>query len=92
MLSGDASESAFIKFSEAIEPIQTARNQHPKIAEIPFNSANKFALTIHNWQGNWDNNRVLMMKGAPERVWARCDNVLVGGKVRKRIRQPFAFS
>eukprot|EP01006_Ploeotia_vitrea_P056684 TRINITY_DN68116_c9_g3_i1.p2 TRINITY_DN68116_c9_g3~~TRINITY_DN68116_c9_g3_i1.p2 ORF type:complete len:1113 (-),score=653.57 TRINITY_DN68116_c9_g3_i1:66-3350(-) len=77
---GDASETAMIKFCEPITPIEVMRRNNETIGMIPFNSANKFAVTIVNQDNDWDKPRLLLMKGAPERVWSRCSHVLVKGK------------
>eukprot|EP01135_Chromosphaera_perkinsii_P003737 Nk52_evm55s252 gene=Nk52_evmTU55s252 len=77
---GDASETAFLKFCETVKPVQLIRDQCPKIAEIPFNSSNKFQLSIHE-SGSLDDQRLrLVMKGAPERIVSRCTHIMVDGK------------
>lgn len=70
---GDASESAILKFMEAVQncDVMTVREQNPKIAEIPFNSTNKFHLTIHRVTRP-DCHFLICMKGAPERILDRC--------------------
>jgi len=45
------------------------------IAEIPFNSVNKFMITKHK-------NGLGYVKGAPENVLGLCDYIEIGGKVR----------
>lgn len=77
---GDASESAFIKFLEPLEPVRETRARHPKVGELPFNSANKYAISIHCMDGDWEKPRMIAMKGAPERIWNRCTHVLVRGE------------
>lgn len=82
---GDASESAMIKFCEGVDPrpgvgIIDMRRANPKIAEVPFNSANKYQIAICNQDGDWSKPRLLTMKGAPEKIWSRCDTVLINGK------------
>ena len=54
------------------------RAAHEKVCEIPFNSTNKFQVSIHETEeaGKFQ----LMMKGAPERILARCSSILVGDK------------
>ena len=45
MVKGDASESAIYKFTESMTPgVMQYRDQHKTIAEIPFNSANKYQV------------------------------------------------
>lgn len=46
--SGDASEIALLKFSElTMGNVAEYRGKHPKVAEIPFNSTNKFHISVH---------------------------------------------
>merc|ERR1719399_364196 len=70
---GDASESAMIKFThENPHDILDQRAKNPKLCEIPFNSANKYQLSVHDVEGAGFT-PVIMMKGAPERIISRCD-------------------
>uniref|UniRef100_A0A8C3KE50 ATPase H+/K+ transporting subunit alpha n=1 Tax=Calidris pygmaea TaxID=425635 RepID=A0A8C3KE50_9CHAR len=42
---GDASETALLKFAEVtVGPVTEARGRFPKVAELPFNSTNKFQV------------------------------------------------
>ena len=56
------------------------RNAYPKVSkgkkkwEIPFNSANKFQVSVHVDVENPDT-PLLLMKGAPDRLIARCDRI-----------------
>lgn len=76
---GDASESALIKCIElSWGSVDKLRDHNPKIAEIPFNSANKYQVSIHAQQS--DPHYLLVMKGAPERILDRCNKVMVRGK------------
>jgi sodium/potassium-transporting ATPase subunit alpha len=78
---GDASESALIKFCEKVGPeLEGVRNANRKLAEIPFNSANKYQVSIHLLNNDEGQNRILVMKGAPERILMRCDYRLQDGK------------
>lgn len=74
-VNGDASEAGILKFSEKITSIMGMRAQNPQISTIPFNSANKFMLTI-NKTAELGGNLRLCMKGAPERVIDRCNSIL----------------
>uniref|UniRef100_A0A5F8HAG9 Sodium/potassium-transporting ATPase subunit alpha n=1 Tax=Monodelphis domestica TaxID=13616 RepID=A0A5F8HAG9_MONDO len=77
---GDASESALLKFIEqCYAPVMKMREINPKKAEIPFNSTNKYQLSIHLWDEE-SKSHVLVMKGAPERVLDRCSTILLHGE------------
>lgn len=70
---GDASESAILKCMEiALGNVDEYRRNNPKVCEIPFNSTNKYHLTIHETEENDDSSYLLCMKGAPERILERC--------------------
>ena len=75
---GDASESALLKFVQTYFDIDVYRRDHPKLKEIPFNSSNKYQVSIHQ-QAN-EKEHLLVMKGAPERILRRCDTILMNGK------------
>jgi len=85
--SGDASEGALIKY---IEPhlrasgtgIVQERKKGKILFKLPFNSTNKFMLHIFE-QGD-DKPHILWMKGAPERIWSRCNTILIEGKEQKK--------
>ncbi|XP_047504538.1 sodium/potassium-transporting ATPase subunit alpha-like [Pieris napi] len=63
---GDASEKAILNFIfECDNPI-TVRKRYPKVSEIPFNSVNKYQVSIHLDMLN--SKHILVMKGAPEVV------------------------
>lgn len=73
---GDPSESAILKTPElsSEDEINELRETHSKIFEIPFNSYDKFQLSIH--QDN-ENKHILVMKGAPEVIIPRCSTILL---------------
>eukprot|EP00126_Sphaerothecum_destruens_P010608 Sdes_comp20784_c0_seq1m16887 len=78
---GDASETAILKFCEQILSVNAVRDDCPKIVEIPFCSANKFQISIHESPDGVDDPRLLLvMKGAPERIVERCSHIMNGGK------------
>eukprot|EP00002_Diphylleia_rotans_P025318 TRINITY_DN4_c0_g1_i1.p1 TRINITY_DN4_c0_g1~~TRINITY_DN4_c0_g1_i1.p1 ORF type:complete len:1021 (-),score=231.41 TRINITY_DN4_c0_g1_i1:296-3358(-) len=79
---GDASESALIKFCDPFRDIMQMREANPKLFEVPFNSTNKYQLSVHKQEADARESRhLLVMKGAPERILERCSSILVGGKV-----------
>ncbi|XP_076857838.1 sodium/potassium-transporting ATPase subunit alpha-1b isoform X2 [Brachyhypopomus gauderio] len=81
-VAGDASESALLKCIElCCGPVKAMRDKYSKVAEIPFNSTNKYQVSVHN---NADTaspaKYILVMKGAPERILDRCSHILMHGK------------
>ncbi|XP_004688432.1 PREDICTED: sodium/potassium-transporting ATPase subunit alpha-4 isoform X3 [Condylura cristata] len=77
---GDASESALLKFIEqSYSSVKEMREKSPKVAEIPFNSTNKYQLSIHLREDS-SQAHVLMMKGAPERILEFCTSYLLHGQ------------
>ncbi|KAI6061815.1 Potassium-transporting ATPase alpha chain 1 [Aix galericulata] len=74
---GDASETALLKFAEVtVGTVSEARGRFPKVAELPFNSTNKFQLSVHVA----GDRQLLVLKGAPERVLERCSTVMIKGQ------------
>eukprot|EP00186_Timspurckia_oligopyrenoides_P004452 CAMPEP_0182443102 /NCGR_PEP_ID=MMETSP1172-20130603/1928_1 /TAXON_ID=708627 /ORGANISM="Timspurckia oligopyrenoides, Strain CCMP3278" /LENGTH=1169 /DNA_ID=CAMNT_0024638269 /DNA_START=63 /DNA_END=3569 /DNA_ORIENTATION=- len=70
---GDASEAAVLKFCEKIQDVRQTRLRNPQVGGIPFNSTNKFMVTIHKQES--DSNLKQCLKGAPERVLDRCSKM-----------------
>merc|ERR1711862_42124 len=56
------------------------RKRNKKVCEIPFNSANKYQVSIHETEYTNDNRYLLVMKGAPERILERCSTIVIDGK------------
>ncbi|XP_021092056.1 potassium-transporting ATPase alpha chain 2 isoform X1 [Heterocephalus glaber] len=78
---GDASETALLKFSEVIlGDVMEIRKRNRKVAEIPFNSTNKFQLSIHETEDPEDKHFLVVMKGAPERILERCSTIMINGQ------------
>ncbi|XP_027690948.1 potassium-transporting ATPase alpha chain 2 isoform X2 [Vombatus ursinus] len=78
---GDASETALLKFSEVIMgDVMERRKRNRKVAEIPFNSTNKFQLSIHETEDPDDKRFLLVMKGAPERILEKCSTIMIHGQ------------
>ncbi len=83
---GNASEIAMIKLCQPFRDIDEYRECNPCIFKIPFNSKNKYQVhvCIQEQYGLSQDNvgpRVVLMKGAPERIIDRCDGVLLNDKV-----------
>ena len=78
---GDASETAIVQYSEHIlGNVMKYRQDWTKIGEIPFNSTNKYQLSIHEIPDRSDSGRLLVMKGAPERILEHCTKILINGE------------
>ncbi|KAL3120582.1 hypothetical protein niasHT_007874 [Heterodera trifolii] len=77
---GDASEVALLKFTEiTVGNVVEYRQKNRKIAEIPFNSTNKYQLSIHETDDGHPG-YLIVMKGAPERILQRCSHMLLKGQ------------
>ncbi|XP_026220191.1 sodium/potassium-transporting ATPase subunit alpha-1 [Anabas testudineus] len=80
---GDASEAALFKCIEmCCGSVEEMRNKSPKLAEIPFNSTNKYQLSIHKNSTPGETKHLLVMKGAPERILDRCSTIMIHGNVQ----------
>ena len=90
VMGGDASETAMIKFFHLITGIELVRESYPILnrndvkGEVPFNSANKYALTLHEpvdfAPSGHEDDCLLLMKGAPEQIWQRCSKIMIKGE------------
>jgi len=68
---GDATDAGLLRYSDAVYPVSMARQSFVTKFEIPFNSVNKFAVVVVSCAGaSYD---LVLIKGAPERVIAKCD-------------------
>ncbi|CAO3655723.1 unnamed protein product [Mucor hiemalis] len=75
---GDATETGLVRFAgDAFgTKFDTIPDEYPKVFEIPFNSDNKWAMSIHQKQ-HAAGPLTLYVKGAPERVLHLCDKILL---------------
>lgn len=80
-MEGDASETAILKCMELqYGNVAKYRQKYPKLTEIPFNSTNKFQVSIHDMRDPRDPRHLLVMKGAPERIIKLCNKILINDK------------
>jgi len=78
-VNGDASEAAILKCTElSTGDVMGYRAKHKKVCEIPFNSTNKYQVSIHEYPEG-DSVHLLVMKGAPERILDRCSTIIING-------------
>ncbi|KAJ0178264.1 hypothetical protein K1T71_006087 [Dendrolimus kikuchii] len=75
---GDASETAILNFLYKYDDPIAIRRNFPKVAEIPFNSVNKYQVSIHLDKSL--SRCVIVMKGAPECVLSHCSTLAVHNK------------
>ncbi|PVF94418.1 aminophospholipid-transporting P-type ATPase [Serendipita vermifera] len=78
---GDATETGLARFAGRSLPVfqyDGYQKKFPKVFEVPFNSSNKWALVILN-KPHDTGVLTSYLKGAPERVLAKCDTYLKDG-------------
>jgi sodium/potassium-transporting ATPase subunit alpha len=93
-ISGDATEVGLLKFAMECKKLpldndnnlEEIKRSFPKVFEIPFNSTNKWHLTIHQIGNGTE--YLLLLKGAPERVFAKCGSYL-GSEEKTPIEENF---
>ncbi|KAJ3126328.1 hypothetical protein HK100_010313 [Physocladia obscura] len=79
-VTGDATDKAVLRFAESLGSVDLVRKSFDKIFEIPFNSRNKWMLTI---QKSFENallfggsETTLFIKGAPDFLYPKITNIL----------------
>merc|ERR1711994_97279 len=82
-VNGDASEAAILKCTELTNGnVMDYRAKNKKLVEIPFNSTNKFQVSIHETSDPDEKRALMVMKGAPERILERCSTIVIDGTER----------
>jgi len=73
---GDPTEAALVVLAAklGVDAVETRRT-YPREAEVPFDSAYKFMATIHHLPIRGDTRVMILVKGAPDVVLARCTEV-----------------
>jgi sodium/potassium-transporting ATPase subunit alpha len=93
---GDASETALLKCVElSMGNVTQWRTKNKKVCEIPFNSTNKYQVSIHETENEKDSAYLLVMKGAPERILDRCSTIFAKGQevpLDDKLREQFNSS
>lgn len=71
---GDPTEAALVDLArKGGMDVASLRRQHPRLGEVPFDSATKLMATVHEVPGANDTTQVrLMVKGAPDVLLSRC--------------------
>jgi len=76
---GEPSDTALFNFVRMRQSVELMRYHNRKVFEIPFNSRNKFSLTITKPFRLKHEHRTVWMKGAPEVILERCSTYLDHG-------------
>ncbi|KAG6815332.1 hypothetical protein H0H93_010108, partial [Arthromyces matolae] len=75
VVNGDATDGAILRFTESFGNASAIRNSSPQIFQIPFNSRNKWMLTMYN-KSDKDSEKpsecVIYVKGAPDVLIPKC--------------------
>jgi sodium/potassium-transporting ATPase subunit alpha len=85
-VNGDASEAAILKCTELSTKaehggVMAYRKKNPKVCEIPFNSTNKYQVSVHDTKSMDEGQEYLIaMKGAPERILDLCSTIFINGE------------
>ncbi|KAI0088963.1 calcium ATPase transmembrane domain M-containing protein [Irpex rosettiformis] len=76
---GDATDTAVLRFSESLPTLDSAAlvDSHEKLFEIPFNSRNKWMLTVvRERKASEDPCTWIFVKGAPDILFPACTHFL----------------
>eukprot|EP00386_Alphamonas_edax_P007449 GDKI01024818.1.p1 GENE.GDKI01024818.1~~GDKI01024818.1.p1 ORF type:complete len:1201 (+),score=397.54 GDKI01024818.1:91-3603(+) len=89
LIEGDATESALLRFCQGMFDVVEYKTKNPKFFEIPFNSRNKWQLSLHYMdlqetetvlsRREKKSGCTLFLKGAPERVVDMCQTYMKNG-------------
>lgn len=79
---GDPTEGALIvaAMKAGLEP-ETERTAHPRLDMIPFESERGYMVTLHEYKDK----KLVMVKGAPERVLEMCSGTMMGERLKKAV-------
>ncbi|KAG6899286.1 hypothetical protein C0993_011613, partial [Termitomyces sp. T159_Od127] len=75
-INGDATDGAILRFVESVGDAPAVRVSQPEIYQIPFNSRNKWMLSMHNSSRLQDSEKksasLIFVKGAPDVLIPSC--------------------
>lgn len=76
VINGDATDGAILRFVESFGAAPAVRASEPEIHQIPFNSRNKWMLTMHNSSSSQNSKKkpenFIFVKGAPDVLIPSC--------------------
>jgi Ca2+-transporting ATPase len=74
---GDPTEAALVVLAAKMgADAEITRVEHPRVAEVPFDSAYKFMATFHELERGGATQLVVLVKGGPDVVLDRCAQAL----------------
>mmetsp|Transcript_7445 Transcript_7445/g.11126 ORF Transcript_7445/g.11126 Transcript_7445/m.11126 type:complete len:1130 (+) Transcript_7445:49-3438(+) len=71
---GDATETAMLKYVTKTNDVDELRIEFPPALIVPFSSENKWAAGV--FEDRSTGSHIVYLKGAPERVFRRCDTYI----------------
>ena len=77
-VTGNAADAALFRYAELFFAVSSARAQFPRVFDVPFSSATKFAATVVSDSAGPSDRQVVMFKGAPEVILQKCSTWLHG--------------
>ena len=77
-VTGNAADAALFRYAELFFAVSSARAQFPRVFDVPFSSATKFAATVVTDRAGPSDRQLVMFKGAPEVILQRCSTWLHG--------------
>ncbi|KAH8700930.1 putative Na/K ATPase alpha 1 subunit [Talaromyces proteolyticus] len=76
LVQGNATDGAMLKFVETVKEnsFKSMKNANPQVFQIPFNSTNKWMLTLHKTESEQatDSSYLMVVKGASDILLPRC--------------------
>ncbi|KAK6529809.1 hypothetical protein TWF281_008968 [Arthrobotrys megalospora] len=75
-IQGNATDGAVLRFAETVKAGKLLLDRYPKVFQIPFNSKNKWMLTLHNTPhlppSSEKQTYMALVKGAPDVLLPKC--------------------
>jgi sodium/potassium-transporting ATPase subunit alpha len=76
LVQGNSTDAAVLRFAESLKLGKEIQEAHPRRFQIPFNSKNKWMLTMHscNQSGEKEGEFMVLVKGAPDVLLPKCSS------------------